>query len=186
MLYERDSTKAVQRYKRAISLSSIGAWYLSSLRERQMFWQSTKLILNIKHRQWFRRPADFLPGPPPPLSPFPHNCIQRHVQFHRSMKLFYLQKELSFILCYKQRFKSRQFGERRGQAHELSVVWLRQSVFCHHWGLLLPGGRGLFNFLDLLLIIMIALFKVIVVFKQVGNKFGTREPQAKSRAYKWR
>ena len=68
MLYERGCTKALQRYKRAISLFSIGAWYLSSLRERQMFWQSTKLILNIKHRQWFRRPADFLPGPPP--SPF--------------------------------------------------------------------------------------------------------------------
>ena len=70
MLYERGCTKALQRYKRAISLFSIGAWYLSSLRERQMFWQSTKLILNIKHRQWFRRPADFLPGPPPPLPLF--------------------------------------------------------------------------------------------------------------------
>ena len=31
-----------------------------------------------------------------------------------------------------------------------------------------------------------SLFKVIVVFKQVGNKFGTREPQAISCAYKWR
>ena len=86
------------------------------------------------------------------------------------------------------RFKSRQFGERRGQAHEPGVVWLRQSVFCHHWGLLLPGSWGLFNFLNILLITFIALFmfKVIVVFKQVGNKFGTREPQAKSCAYKCR
>ena len=180
MLYERGCTKALQRYKRAISLFSIGAWYLSSLRERQMFWQSTKLILNIKHRQWFRRPADFLPGPPLPLSTqlysAPRSIPQVYVAVPQSSVLFFATNS----------------GLNRGNlanaGDKLSVVWLRQSVFCHHWRLLLPGGRGLFNFLNILLITFIALlmFKVIVVFKQVGNKFGTREPQAKSCAYKWR